>query len=1521
MALPSHLEDIYPLSPLQQGMLFHASLDPQSGDYVVQLSAQLASWVDPQQLRRALDIMTERHQILRTAFLPEAPERPLQIVFRNGRIPWSELDWSAISNGSFQERLDKFLETDRRREFVLTEAPLFRIAIIALEGRRNWITLSFHHILWDGWSLKQILQELNWCCEAVAEGRVPVKVDRRPFRDYIEWLQRQNKAAAEAFWRDELAGFSGSRLGLKHSRTNSKEPAFARLKRGFTAEEHAALTNFARAHKLTLNTLVQGAWAILVGRYSDRDDIVFGATVSGRPATLPGADMMLGMFLNTIPVRVRLSGNAPLEEWLTDLQRRQLRAREFDFCQLAEIQRMVAGTGASALFESIVDFKSFRSGETSGDSEKSIFAGDIQSYEQTGYPLTLTVSLAPELFFEADFDLTHYDVPSIGRMLGHLHTLLLSMPRCTGRPVVAISLLTPAELQKIESWSSGPQERSRRTVFQQDFERIVAHSPQAIAVLCDDANYTYATLNRMANRLAAYLKTLDIGPERCVGVCLERSIHLIVACIAVRKLGAVYVPLDPAYPRERLRQYIDATDLGAMIVTASTAAAAPETTAVTVKLDQDDELIASCSDSNPGVGAISNNNLAYILHTSGSTGLPKGAMVEVAGLLNHLDLLIGFLDLGPSDVVAQTASICFDISVWQILAPLLVGAAVSIVGADTVLDMSALKERLHRDRITVLQIVPTLLRLLLEEEETARPIGPTLRWIVTTGETISPDLAGRWMKLYSDIPLVNAYGPAECSDDVSLTILRPEKLKTSLHVPIGRPVQNTELYVLDRQLNMAPAGVIGELYVGGVCVGRGYKRDPRATAKAFIPHPFAERPGERLYRTGDLARWRDDGELEFLGRRDHQLKIHGARIEAGDIEAALLKHDLVEQAIVDCVGEGSHRALVAYIVLAPRLEIPLPEALTIQLRAHLYGRLPRHMVPSVFTILDAMPLNLNGKLDRDRLVSETPPVPAIAKQHHPHTPPEEVVAGIWSLLLKREYVAPDDDFFALGGHSLLAMQMIARAARVLGCAVPLRTIFESPTLREFTRAVLMQRKDTHLTVPLVVVPRGRPLPVSAAEVALWRLIVSHPHTALSNIPMVFRLSGSLNEEALEAALGDIMERHEPLRTRIRVHEEKLAQYIDPFQPFHLQVADLTEHPLAEAEQIARRLASQEAHWPFNPVLDLAMRALLLRLGPCDYVLFLTLNHLLSDDASCGLLLADLHQAYHDRAAGQTPSLQFLPIQFADYVCWLEAWLSGPECRRQQDFWRRYLCAPMPRLDLPVSRPRTESLSFRFRRTRRQVSSDVYQRLQDLARTSCTTLFTVILAAFKLFLAGQTGQRDIRLGTLMTVRNRPELQPLVAPLVTTLILRTDLSGNPRFSDIMTRVQRSLIDVLSNCELPIEQVVAAAMPDRDLRRDPPFQALVIFQQPIEEQWSLGDIQVTSMALEEPEGDELEITSHELICEIEARLTKLDIVFRYNADLFDESLIYSFLSDFIALLAESAASPRRTIDALLAAIPLGA
>ncbi|HEY0607136.1 MAG TPA: amino acid adenylation domain-containing protein [Herpetosiphonaceae bacterium] len=1187
--IDQEIETIYELSPLQHGMLFHSAFAPESGVYVQQLSCTLRGDLDADAFIRAWQHIVDRHAILRTSFFWENLEKPLQVVYRSVDVPIEHDDWRDMSPEEQSARLDAYLAADRQRGFDLSSAPLMRLLLARVAADEHRLVWSHHHIVLDGWSLPLLLQEILVCYESFRRDRTPQLDPPRPYQDYIEWLQQQDPARSEQFWRQTLHGFGApTPLGLDR-RGDTSDPATHVQKLALSTATTAALQALARQHGLTLNTIVQGVWALLLSRYSRETDLVFGATVAGRPPELAGVETMVGLFINTLPVRAQVDPNALLIPWLQQLQARQVAQRRYEYSALVDVQGWSDVPRGMALFESIVVFENYPIDASVRNLGGDLKIEAVEFAEKTNFPLTIAVQPGAELSIELDYAISHFDDATIRRMLDHWLTLLTAIAADPNRRLYELPVMPEAERQLVVAeWNAPSVAAPEEIGLHQLIEAQAARTPDAIAVVFDEDCLSFRELNDRANQLAHHLQGLGVKPESLVGVYMERSVDLVVALLGIVKAGGAYVPLDPAYPAERLQFMIDDAQIAVLVTQEALAATLPGFGGTILSLDRAESETSTHWMQQPTTAPearVQPDNLVYIIYTSGSTGTPKGVQTTHRALLNYIAAVRERYVMLPGDRVLQFASISFDASAEELFVPLANGAA-TVLRTDAMLDSpQTFAATCARWQLTAI-CVPTAFWNILVEASTRGQfqLPPAVKLIITGGEHAGLERVRQWQSRYgSQARLVNMYGPTEATIGVTGYVVPSPLPADLLDTPIGKPLSNVTAYILDPQMEPQPIGVAGELYIGGVQLARGYLGQPALTAEKFVPDPFSATPGARLYRTGDLVRFLPDGQIGFVGRIDDQVKVRGFRIELGEIESVLLRHADVRDAVVVVREDSGDKRLVAYVVgenqerapsgqsknlepeknkeqtnretkeqenqkstmtplLLPQREKGLGdeglltnpgEGLIHSLRTFLAQHLPDYMVPSAFVLLDALPLTPNDKVDRQAL-----PAPDNTQEREktfvaPRTATEATLVELWSDVLGTTNIGVHDNFFALGGHSLLATQLVSRMREAFEIELPLREIFATPTIAQLAVRIETQRDDGHTPEdarPLAPVDRTRPLPLSFAQQRLWFLDQFEPNSSLYSIPTVLRITGRLDLTAFERSINTIISRHEILRT-------------------------------------------------------------------------------------------------------------------------------------------------------------------------------------------------------------------------------------------------------------------------------------------------------------------------------------------------------------------------------------------------------
>jgi amino acid adenylation domain-containing protein len=1496
-----NVEDVYPLTPLQQGMLFHALQGPAGGVYVERLSCILRGDLDLAAFRHAWSAVLARHPILRTAFFWEDVEEPLQIVRTQVALPWHEEDWRHLSGVEQAEKLSAFLCRDLERGFVLEKAPLMRLSLFRLDERSWRLVWSHHHLVLDGWARVLVLRDVFQLYEASRRGVSPELPTVQPFRDYVAWLQQQDLAEAEGFWRRELAGFiAPTSLSMARTESAAAQPDGEPGERGLSlsARLTEGLQELARRERLTLNTLLQGAWALLLSRSSGEPDVVFGTVVSGRPAELAGVESMVGLFINTLPVRVRLSPDAAVMPWLRLLQENQAAQRCYEFSPLVRIHGWSEIPRSTPLFESLFVFENHPASVSQQGTGDALAVEDRRYDSRTHYPLTLIAAPGARLELRIQVRRDRFDDCATERLLEHLETLLQGFLQEGLRTLADLPLLTAPERHQLTvEWNDTERGFPAGATLHGLFEAQVERSPGAMALVWRGESLTYRELDERANRLAHALRARGVGPEVIVGIFAERTPALVVSLLAILKAGGAYLPLGLENPEERLAGLVEEAAAPVLLTQERLLPRLSWYRGTALLLDRED--ISDQPATSPA-DDVSAGNLAYVIYTSGSTGRPKGVAIEHRSAVT---LVRWAAEVFPQEdlagVLASTA-IYFDLSVFELFVTLSRGGKVFLV--ENVLELASFD---GGGELTLNNTVPSGIAELLRLEA----LPASVRTVNLAGEPLKSRLVRQLYALGSVRQVLNLYGPSE--DTTYSTFARIDR--DDDFPPIGSPVAGTQVRLLDRWFLPVPLGCMGEICLGGDGLARGYLGQPALTAVRFVPDPFSDRPGARLYRTGDLARYRSSGALEYLGRIDHQVKLRGFRIELGEIEAALQRHAKVREVVVMVRRDREDDPrLVAYVVPEPPEALASRHALAQELRRHLQDRLPAYMIPSALVVLESFPLTPNGKVDRKAL-----PAPGRGERGGspaaPRTPMEEVLAGVWSEVLGLERIGAGEDFFALGGHSLLAVQVLARIRHLFSVDLPLRAFFEEPTLAGLAAQVEKVRGRAGGLPELPPLARiahdpATPLSLSFAQQRLWFIQQLEPRSVLYNLPAALRLSGPVRVEALAGALREIVRRHESLRTTFEAAQGVPFQRVRRAAGCPLPVVDLAALPPAVREEEARRLAEAEARHPFNLEHGPVLRTRLLRLGTEDHALLLTVHHIASDGWSMGVLTRDLVALYRAACAGAPSPLPELPIQYADFAAWQRHWLHGEALNADLTFWSARLAGADPRLELPTDRPRPALRSLRGAHQKFNLPADLSAAVAALGQREGTTLFMTALAAFQALLARVTGQTDLSVGSPTAGRNRLELEGLIGFFVNTLVLRADLQGNPSFREILAQARDTVLDAVRHQNIPFEKLVEELELERDLSRTPLFQAMLVLQSAPQ-----GILEAPGLTFRP--------------IEVDSGTAKFDLTFflsggagglggsiEYCADLYDAATVLRLADQLRNLLAGAVADPARRLADLL-------
>jgi amino acid adenylation domain-containing protein len=1515
----SGIEEILPLSPFQQGLYFHALYDRAAPDsYLVQYVARLAGPVDETALREAARALLDRHAALRAVFRQRQSGEPVQIIAASVPLDWTVHDLSGTSAVGQGAQLESLLASERARRFDLARPPLIRFTLVRLAPDRHVFALTNHHILLDGWSMPIVISDL-FAFHAGKGAAVPAL----RYRDFLDWLAKQDTVLAEIAYADALGGLSGPTILA--GRSKRAQPArVTRITVTLDAAETGRLGEVARGMGVTANTVVQAGWGAVLGRLSGSQDVVFGATVSGRPPDLAGVEGLVGLCINTVPVRVRMAADEPVRDLLRRLQAEQAGLLPHHHLGLVDVHRAV---GHATLFDTVVLFQNYPLAATEHDLGAGLTLEDVEVHDGAHYPLRLVVvPFGGQVRLYLDYRPDLFDDDTARGIGDFLADFLRAVTNDPDRTTIATQAgLGPPGLAPA-GWNATDHEVPSVTLVDL-IEAQVARTPDALAVAAEDCRLTYAELDQRAGRLARVLADRGVGPGTFAAVMLPRSADLVTALWAVLKAGAAYIPVDPSYPAARIALML--RDSPATILISTSLVTTPgldaDATGLT-RLDLDAaDVVRADRKLSPDPGPDCRRrpgpaSAAYMIYTSGSTGQPKGVVIPHEGIVNRLLWMQDRFGLDASDRVLQKTPAGFDVSVWEFFWPLASGATLVVARPEGHRDPDYLAALIRDEAVTTVHFVPSMLEVFLLAPGSSACA--SLRRVICSGEALPGQTRDRFFDVI-DAELHNLYGPTEASVDVTAWQCRPDD--AGPEVPIGRPIWNTRTYVLDAWLRPVPVGVPGELYLSGVQLARGYHGRPELTAGRFVADPFGS-PGARMYRTGDLARWGPDGILHYLGRTDDQVKIRGFRIEPGEVESALMALDGVAQAgVITTEAAPGDTRLVGYVVPGPDLAEDLDPA---RLRRCLGGTLPEHLVPAVLVVLAEMPLTPSGKLDRRALPEVSQWGTAEGTGRDPRTAREEALCRLFGEVLGAPVTGIDDSFFDLGGHSLLATRLISRIRGELGIDLDIRAIFEAPTvallgercqLAASGRRPALRAAARDTTTPLSATP------LSAGQQRLWVLDQLEGPSPVYNLAFALRITGPIDLQAARAAVRDVIGRHEILRT---VYEQGVDGPVQRVLPVPgpdvpLVEADATEDTLDE-------LIALEIGTGFLIGSGLPIRATLFSLGDLvgdlvgdsvgdeQWALLINIHHIACDGWSLDPLVRDVAAAYSARCRGSSPRWTPLPVQYADYALWQRELLgkeSDPSsvAGQQLAFWRDALAGAPDHLMLPWDRPRPVVATFRGGVVALDVDPDEHRRLVKLARRTSTTLFMVLQAALAALLTRVGAGTDLPIGTPVAGRTDVALDELVGFFVNTLVLRSDTSRDPSGLELLRRVRETDLAAFEHQDLPFERLVDALNPTRSLAAHPLFQVMLVLQNNAAAEVELPGVRATRYRVGRS------TAKFDLSFELEERLAAdgspagLSVEIEYASDLFDPETVADLGAWFVRILRQWAHAPQTRLSEL--------
>ena len=1480
-----------PLSASQQRLWFLQQLEPQSSVYNEFACIQLKGYLNFVALEKSFNEIVKRHESLRTSF-ETLDEQPVQVIHPSLSIKLPVANLSDLPQVLLDAEIERLTTEIAQKPFDLTSTPLLRVSLLRTNEQEHLLLLVIHHIVCDGWSIQVLNKELAAIYEAFsAEQSSPLAELPIQYGDYSiwqnQWLQGEREKTQLSYWKQQLKDAS-STLSLPTDHQRPPIQSYKGAAKFFKLSSHLSdrIRVLSNQQGVTLFMTLLAAFQAQLYRYTNQEDICIGSPIANRNhADIEG---LIGFFVNTLALRTDLSGNPSFLELLQRVRDVCVGAyanTELPFERLVGELHPERNLSHTPLFQVTFALQE--------DTKKDLVLPGLtlqwlENHNQTAkFDLTLyVVDSKPELWGWWEYNTDLFDAKTIERMVGHFSNLLEGIVAQPDQRLSELPLLTEPERQKVlVNWNNTATDYPQDKCIHELFETQVEKTPDAVAVVFENQQLTYSELNAKANQLAHHLCSLGVKPEVLVGICVERSLDMVIGLLAILKAGGAYVPLDPNYPQERLAYMLEDSQPSVLLTQQYLLESLPSHQAQVICIDSDWEQIASESTENPASNTTI-DNLAYVIYTSGSTGKPKGAMNSHSGICNRLLWMQDTYQLTSADAVLQKTPFSFDVSVWEFFWTLITGARLVVAQPEGHRDPNYLVNLITTQQITTLHFVPSMMQAFLEAEDLEKC--QSLVRVIASGEALSAQLQKRFFNRLN-AQLHNLYGPTEAAVDVTYWQCEKDNKYNQNIVPIGQPIANIQIYILDKYLKPVPMGVAGELCIGGEGLARGYFHRSDLTAEKFIPNPFSKE-ATRLYKTGDLARYLPNGDIEYLGRIDNQVKVRGFRIELGEIETVISQYPAVRETVVLVCGDSvDSQRIVAYVVEKKEQTLEIS-----QLRKVLESKLPNYMVPNSIVTLEALPLTPNGKIDRKALRA-TDIVSREVQETYvaPQTNIEKQLANIWAEVLGLETIGINDSFFTLGGHSLLATKVISRINKNLDIELPLRQLFEFPTLAKLAKSIEGEKVSAKPDRPIQRVSRNIELPLSFGQQRLWFLNQLNPNSFAYNGTSALLMQGTLKVKVLEDSVNEIVRRHEVLRTYFAAIKGQAIQKIIPVLKISLPIVDLQNLPEIERQAQVQRLTTADAQQPFNFTEAPLFRLTLLRLETTEHILLITMHHIIFDAWSAGIFIQELSTIYKAFSTGEPTPLTELPIQYADFAAWQQQSLKQEILDSQLTYWKQHLEGAKTVLELPTDKPRSQLQTSAGKKYFFALSKELSHSLEKFSQQQGVTLFMTLLAAFNTLLYHYTKQEDILIGSPIANRNRSEIEGLIGFFINTLVFRTNLSNNPSFTELLQQVREVALGAYTHQDLPFDKLVAELKLERNSNRSPLFQVWFVLQNAPVSNLELEGLNLNLIDIESG------MVRHDLNLDISETSEGIKGFIEYKIDLFNAATIAQMAKLFEMLL----------------------
>jgi amino acid adenylation domain-containing protein/thioester reductase-like protein/non-ribosomal peptide synthase protein (TIGR01720 family) len=1422
------IQSIYPLSPMQSGLYFHWLKDEGINAYLDQMELHLEGEIDKSLLQESVNQLIDRYDVFRTVLFYEGLEEPVQMVLKKRKAKLLYEDISHLNKDKQIKYIRELRRRDRDRGFDLTRDQLVRFFLVKTGKNKYRLHWSFHHVIMDGWCLPIIREELNTVYRTLRKGE-PLELEPvTPYIEYINWLKRQDNEEGLCYWEKYLEDYEEP-AGPPKLGSEIKEEGYKHEEYHITIEKELmlGLENMAGKNQVTVNTVVQTLWGVLLQKYNNRDDVVYGTIVSGRPSEIPGVERMVGLFINMIPLRIKSRGEEEFSQLLRDVQENSIASRKYEYLAAAEIQ--ARSTLKGELIDHLFIFENYPVLGAAAEQYPGYIETGIEYYEQTHYNFNIIVIPWENLYVNFSYNALVYERTLIESIAGNFENVIKQVVDNPGIWIKEIEVITEQERHKIlfdfnAAAVDYPKDKTIHELFTSQAGKIPAHT----AVVFNDQHLSYRELGKKANHLAGLLREKGVGPDKIVGVMVSRSLEMMVALLSVLKAGGAYVPIDPEYPVERIKFYLQDSRANLLLTQQDIIDKFKKSKAYVETIDVFDESIYDENRIQP-VNLASPKDLAYVIFTSGSTGKPKGVMIRHRNAVNFFKGMLDKIDFSPEKAILALTTISFDIFLLETLLPLTTGLKVVVADEMQQKDPELLKDTIIKHKIKLLQATPSRLKLLLRTRSDYDCL-KEIKYLLVGGEPFPGDLFVNLQENFQG-KIIDVYGPTETTVWSTLKDLTDEK-----EITIGVPIANTRVYILDKSMRLQPLGVVGELYIGGNGVARGYLNRPVLTSEMFMditpithsPH-FPYSPYSTIYRTGDLARWLPNGEIECLGRIDHQVKIRGFRIETGEIENHIIgqQDQKIKEAVVmareDTSGE---KYLCAYIAANEKIDIT-------GLEKTLSMTLLDYMIPSYFVQLDNIPLTPNGKVDREKM-----PDPQIKVKGKSYVAPrneiEDKLAAIWSQLLhiKKELIGIDDEFFKLGGHSLKAAVMITMIHKVVNVRVKMHEIFNMSTIRKLAAFIAETNEHVYFSIPLA--EEKEYYPQTSPQKRLFFVDQLENAGIVYNMQLMDVYCKGIEKEALEEAARKLIKRHESLRTSFFILEGEAVQKVHDFAEVG---ADFTVeyYEMSEDEMISSRkqgkgyVRGKDIHFkdlkeltehfvrPFELTRPPLLRLGLIKIWGNTNILMLDTHHIVSDGISMVVFLNDLWELYDGE------KLSPLDIQYKDFSQWTHHDKQKQAVKRQEKYWLDVFDGEIAVLNLPNDNPRPSRLTFNGDMLHFEVEKEYTKKLNLMAREQGVTLYMILFAAYNVLLAKLSGQKEIIVGTVTAGRDHADLQNLIGMFVNTLALRSYPEGNKTFKEFLGEVRENILAAFENQDYPFEELVGKVSSRSDVSRNPIFDVI--------------------------------------------------------------------------------------------------